>query len=315
MAWFGLKDRTLGVSEGRKYDIPLDQGNGRFFLTLLIAIMVFLAMLSITAAYVLTKFANQWQTGLEGRWTIEIPAVDEQGNLISRPELQKQASELTKKLQNVHAIESVEIMEDDAMLKLLEPWFDLDTSKGSQIDLPIPILISLSITTPGEQTSHTIQSIIENTNPSARLDQHQEWLSNVLRITGSLRLISMFFTLVILTAAITAIAGAIQSRMAEHKDNVQLLHLMGASDLYIMRQFQRHGLIIAFQGGILGLIFGILLLEGIIHYLPNSDQYALPQIGFSTVFWIGLLLLPFMASGLAALTTRFTVLHTLTRMP
>ena len=125
----------------------------------------------------------------------------------------------------------------------------------------------------------------------------------------------MFFTLVILTAAITAIAGAIQSRMAEHKDNVQLLHLMGASDLYIMRQFQRHGVIIAFQGGILGLIIGILLLEGIIYYLPNSDQYALPQIAFSPMFWIGLLFLPFMASGLAALTTRFTVLHTLTRMP
>ena len=99
-----FKDRALGVSEGRTYDIPLDKGNGRFFLTLLIALMVFLAMLSITAAYVLTQIADRWQTGLEGKWTIEIPAVDNSGNLIPRAQLKQQAQQLISELETFHAI-------------------------------------------------------------------------------------------------------------------------------------------------------------------------------------------------------------------
>ncbi len=310
-----FKDRALGVSEGRTYDIPLDKGNGRFFLTLLIALMVFLAMLSITAAYVLTQIADRWQTGLEGKWTIEIPAVDNSGNLIPRAQLKQQAQQLISELETFHAISDVEIMGDDTMISLLEPWFEFDKEMAQQMELPIPVLISLSVQSTSTQTAKGIQDVITQYNSEARLDLHQEWLSNLLRITGSLRLISVFFTFVILAAAVTAIAGAIQSRMAEHKDNVQLLHLMGASDWYIMKQFQRHGLIIAMQGGIIGLFTAICLLKAIIYYLSQTQEYGLPSVDFSPVFWIGIFIIPCTAAFLAAFTTRFTVLHTLGRMP
>jgi cell division transport system permease protein len=311
---FAFRDRALGVSSRYTYDIPLDKGPGRMFMTLLIGIMVFLAMLSLSGAFALTQFADRWQTGLEGRWTVELPAVGENGELIKRDVLREQARVIQDRLRQYNAVQEISILSDEEIRALLDPWFELSTDNSS-IDLPVPALLSLSLDHGNDQTAENILQTARSVNPLARLDRHEEWLKQLLRVTDSLRATAFIFTLVICAAAIIAIAGAVQSRMAEHKESVQLLHLMGASDNYIMKQFERHGILMSLQGGLGGLFLGSALLIILVQYLSSRSVSQLPEIEFTAPFWVMVALLPVFAGLLAAVTTRWTVLRTLARMP
>lgn len=310
---FLVRDRALGVAQKHTYDIPLDQGSGRIFLTLLIGLMVFLASLSITGAFALTQFADRWQTGLEGHWTIELPAIDSKGQLIEPSTLQADAERVKMEMMGFTTIDTVDILSEKDVRALLEPWFDFDDIETNA--MPLPLLISLTMKKTTEETAQAITEALDRTVPGARLDRHEEWLDQLLNLTTTLRMIAVIFTLIICGAAITAVAGAIQSRMAEHKESVQLLHLMGASDIYIMRQFQRHGIVMALQGGLAGLSAAGVMMFIFSSYMSGNLSSQLPELRMTTDIILALLCLPLMAAGLAALTTRFTVLHTLNRMP
>lgn len=310
------KDRSLGVSEKHTYDIPLDKGSGRLFLTALIGLMVFLMLLSVSSAYILKDFASNWQTGLEGRWTVELPVIDENGELIETDEINTLSQELLENLKNFHAIETAEILSRKKMDEMLSPWFEVNdpSAAGEDVLLPVPVLISLQMKETGNRTAHDIRMQIEGVTPLARLDKHESWLEELLRLTGTLRLVAVLVTLVISAAGILAVAGAMQSRMAEHKESIELLHLMGAGDNYISKQFQRHAFIISLQGSLFGFIICALFIYCLGIFLSGSEDTLLPTFDPSALFWLSFLLVPAFIILLCVLTTRWAVLHRLQKM-
>ncbi|MCB9965107.1 MAG: hypothetical protein H6855_03400 [Rhodospirillales bacterium] len=308
------RSRTLGVSDTHTYDIPLDKGSGHLFLISLIGLMVFLAFLSVSAAIILSQFSRQWQTGLEGHWTIELPAVDSKGNLIPRDKLEQKAEKITESLKSFKPLRDVKILPQEEIIKLLEPWFQVQNATGDALDLPFPLLISLTTDSAPPSLATELQTQITRIMPEARLDTHEEWLRQLLKLTGTLHLTAFLFTVVICSAGVVALAGAMQSRMAEHKDNIELLHLIGAEDSYITRQFQRHAIIMALQGAAAGLSAAAIFLYGLRLYLHGQSDLLLPVFEMNALFWLKLSLIPFLTILLCGLTTRFTVLRTLHRM-
>ncbi len=311
------KDRALGTSEKHTYDIPLDKGSGRLFLTILTGLMVFLMLLSVSAAYILTDFAQNWQTALDGKWTVELPVIDEDGKDLTSKQIEDKSQQLLTTLQEFHAVRTATLLSDEDMKELLSPWFDTDQAKndnGEEPLLPIPVLISLDMSETGAKAAHDIRMEIEKISPLARLDQHESWLSELLRLTGTLRFVAVLVTIVICSAGTLAVAGAMQSRMAEHKESVELLHLMGAGDQYITRQFQRHAFIIALQGATIGLIISVLFITGLGWYLSGHDETLLPSFTPTPLFWAIFAIVPLSISGLCVLTTRWAVLHRLQKM-
>ena len=111
------------------------------------------------------------------------------------------------------------------------------------------------------------------------------------------------------------LAGAVRSRMAVHREEVKLLHLMGASDNYISKQFQRHSLILAIQGSLLGLVLGGLSLKTIGWIGGEMDVNLLPGFALGPAHVIALLCLPVVIAAIAIITTRETVLKVLSQMP
>src|SRR5690606_32284625 len=90
--------------------------------------------------------------------------------------------------------------------------------------------------------------------PDARMDTHEAWLRDLMRFTGALQFAAALLTIVIGITTATAVAGAVRARLAVHGAEVEILHLMGAADHYIARQFQRHSMVLALQGGMAGVI-------------------------------------------------------------
>jgi cell division transport system permease protein len=107
---------------------------------------------------------------------------------------------------------------------------------------------------------------------------------------------------------------ATRAGLAARRDTIELLHLIGAEDGYIARQFQRHVAAQAMRGGIAGTLAALLILVGIQLLAGRVGAGMLPGLALAWWHWLALLVLPAAAAGLAIVTARRTVLGALRAM-
>ncbi len=310
---FRLKKREsfLGVSVGkRQYDLPLNKDKGNNFLILLIALMSVMGVLALCGSFALSEMKTRWTSGLENKATIEIPAQDENGVLLSNAIIEDIAITVTDLLETQPNIENVERLSDGEIAALISPWLG-DSDKALE-QFPIPALITVHFAKGAD--SDLIAERIKNVAPTAILDRHESWLADVLEFTGTLKAVAIGVTFIVLFTTIVSVAGAVQSRMAVYHEELELLHIMGAADSYITRQIQRYMMGICLKGAVIGTFTGItMVLIGT--WLAGSGESALiPRFTLSGVQWIILLLLPCFIGIIGMGTARHTTLRNLRQM-
>ncbi len=306
---FWNKDQKLGVAESTgRYDLPLHNCAGSGFLTLLVALMSFLAMMALTGSFVLHDVSARWSTGLADQATIEISARQGDGTIRSAAQINTLALRVSGMLKSHPNVQEHHIMSHEEVGDLVSPWLGSDVAL---IDMPLPGLISTKLKIGSAPQVKALSAALQSIDGDIRLDTHESWLGDILRLAGSLKMAALFVTLVIGLTTVIAIAGAVRSRMAEFRSDIELLHLMGASPDYISRQFQRHNVTLALKGSFMGLFtggVGLLLLGG----LSRSAQGGLvPHFSLSFPQIAGLLSLAGIACLIAFVTARLTVLRTL----
>lgn len=310
---FTKKQRFLGVSKSkRRYDLPLDKNSGNKFIKILIALMTILLIFSLSGAFALSAIADRWSSGLEGKATIEIPAKDINGVLLTSEDIKKQATNIKIILEDNRAIQKIDILKQSDIIELVEPWLGDSVTEETTT---LPAIISLSFHKQADVNLQDIEKSIKEIAPQSRLDTHEDWLSDILKLTKTLRFTAYLIILVIGFTTIIAIAGAVRTRLTTYKEDLELLHLMGAGDNYISKQFQKHTLILALQGSIAGLIIGYILLLVIGLLLSTQDLSLLPNFSITNTEKLFIALLPVLISLIAMQTTRFTVLRALSKMP
>lgn len=307
------KDKALGVADGkRSYDLPLKNNAGNRFLVLLIGLMTFLAILMTTSFFIFSALAERWTTGLENRLTIEIPTETVSGNILSATEVKEEVDKITTVLEHYPSIESFEPLPEQEIIDLVSPWLGDDIVLE---DFPLPALISVTMKPGNEDEIDILRGKIKIAVPQARVDAHETWLNDILRLTKSLRFATLLFCFFVGLTAIMAIAGAIRSRMAEYHEEIDLLHLMGASDRYISGQLQRHTLILAIKGSALGLGAAFLAMMIIKIIAGETVTGLLPDFRMGWQDYATLCTIPLLAGAIAVITTQKTVLHVLRQLP
>jgi cell division transport system permease protein len=296
---------------GRKrYDLPLHRGSGGILLTWTIGVMTYLVCLFMVVMFALNTMQQHWEQGLEGRYTIEIPYES----------LQKADSAITieRLVNDLNGLRGVRAkrLDDQAMADLVEPWLG---SRAMVAELPLPALVSIErLTVKDEKTVASvedIQTVLNSVLPAARLDTHQEWLAEWLKITKAGRMIVLLIALILaLTSALTVAATA-KTRLALHKDEVDLLHLIGATDYYIAGQFQRQAFRIAAEGAGVGMICAFLTLGLVSLIKGQTPSQLLPHLSMNWLQWFFLILTPLMAGLIAMVSSRFTVMNALEELP
>ena len=296
----------------RDYDLPLDKSEDSQFLILLIGLMSFLAVLACSGIFALNGMTDRWSSGLENKVTIEIPAETQEGHLLSNRTIQKETKKLADGLKNHKAIKSVSVLSNAEIQDLISPWI----GKGLTLDeIPLPGLVAIELNDSNEDVLQTLEHDIKAISKYANLETHHKWLSDLIRFANTLKMLSIFVAMTIAIVTITAIAAGMHTRLAIHKKEVKLLHAMGATDNYIARQFQRHAMILAFRGGIAGTIGGIVVTGFIVFLSTYSNTSLIPAIEIGGIALLFLCAIPIVASLIATLASRFTVLHSLAKMP
>lgn len=296
----------------RDYDLPLDQSEDSRFLVLLIALMSFLSVLACSGTFALNDMTARWSSGLENKVTIEIAVETKDGHLLSNSTVRKETKKLAIGLKNNPMIKSLAVLSSAEIQELISPWIGDSLAIN---DIPLPGLIAIELRNTDQKSLNTLESDMLKISKYARLETHHEWLGDLINFTRTLKNLSLFITLIITGATITAITAGIRTRLAIHKKEVLLLHAMGATDHYIARQFQRHAMILSLKGGLIGTTLGLIITAIVIILSTNSGTTLIPTIQINTTAILLLCSIPIIASLIATLTSRFTVLRNLSKIP
>lgn len=310
------KDKMLGVAQNKqRYDLPLHQDAGGYFLILLICLMSFLGCITMAGAFILSSVSDRWQSGLENALTIEIPAQQNGSNkLRDSKEISILNDRAKEALEKNSGIENVNILSEDDIKTLISPWLGEDAIGQ---DLPLPGLLSVTLKT-GQVVDAVLPDLKKDLSKIAeniRIDTHESWLSDILKLTSILQFLSGFLAILIGTIAIVSISGAIRAKMAIHHQEIELLHLMGARDRYVARQFQRHMLKLSFKGCALGVFIAALLFLALKLFFGKETALFLPNFNVKPSHMISFMLIPVLGCFIAAFTARYTVLRALRKMP
>jgi cell division transport system permease protein len=309
-----FREKKLGKAEGgQRYDLPLNKGSGAGFLVLLIGLMTFLAVMALAASFTLSAMKTRWSSGLQNRATVELPAQAADGKLLSHDEISDGIAKLDAAVKAHPGVHATHVLSDDEIQELVKPWLGDNMALLGKV--PLPGLISVEMNESNPDTVADLRRVIADTVPAAKLDTHESWLQDLLRFTGALQFAAAILTFVIGITAVTAIAGAVKARLAVHSADVELLHLMGASDAYIARQFQRHSMRLALRGALMGMVAGSLVILGIGWVSGQMGVNLLPDFRLTPQQMTSIICLPAIAATLAIFAARHTVIRTLSRMP
>ena len=307
--YIGLILKYLGF---RDYDLPLNQSEDSRFLILLIGLMSFLAVLACSGTFALNSMADRWSSGLENKITIEISPETKEGHLLSRNTLRRSGKRISNTLKNHANIKKINTLTNEEVRELISPWIGDNLTLD---DIPLPILIAVELHKADAASIKTLEEKIQEISKHARLETHHEWLSDLLKFTRTLKSLALFVALIIAGTTVTAITAGIKTRLAIHNKEVELLHSMGATDNYIARQFQRHAMVLALQGASVGTFIGLIITLIVMALSTHSGSSLIPVVHIGITGFIFMISIPFIASLVAAITSRFTVLRSLTKMP
>ncbi len=294
------------------YDLPLNQSEDSRFLILLVGLMSFLAVLACSGTFALSNMTNRWSSGLENKVTIEIAVETKEGHLLSNRTVKKETKKLADKLAKNPIIKSISVLTSEEIQELISPWIGKDLTLN---DIPLPGLIAVELRHSDKASLNMLKANIAAISQYAQLETHHEWLADLISFANSLKALSLFIALIIGGATITAITAGIRTRLAIHNKEVELLHHMGATDNYIARQFQRHAMMLAFKGGVIGTLSGLIVIAMIVLLSKNSGSALIPSIEIGYMALLFLFLIPVIVALIAIVTSRFTVLRSLEKMP
>ena len=99
-----------------------------------------------------------------------------------------------------------------------------------------------------------------------------------------------------------------------HQDVIELLHLMGAHDEYVARQFQVHHFWLGLKGGVVGLALTGVTLAVLGALIEPIEATLLPRFSLSALQWTVLVLIAGAAALISMFTARITVMRALARM-
>jgi cell division transport system permease protein len=269
-----------------------------------IAIMTFLTVLAAAAGLGLGGAAAGLGQQLAGRLTIQI--------VEANPDYrERQAAGAMAQLSHLSAVSGYTRIDEAKMRTLLEPWLGRD---GLSADLPVPILIDVTLAQGGARDIADVAQAIHSVAPSAQIEPHARWLAPLERLLATLRWLAVGLVALMAAAMAAAVVLAARAALNTHRATIDVMHLMGATDRQIAWLFQRRAGLDALFGSLIGFTGGVLIVGFIANRLGAVGAALFDSGGLSLADWIIIVSVPVGAVILAVITARATVLRALARM-
>ncbi|WP_232475974.1 cell division protein FtsX [Flavisphingomonas formosensis] len=269
-----------------------------------IAIMMFLTVLAAAAGMSLAVGAHTLGNQLGGRITVQIVEASPDAR-------EAQVAAVITELNRTQGVGAVSRMSEADMARLLAPWFG---AEGLGPDIPVPALIDAELSPAAHARIDRIAAAVAHVAPAAKIDDHAAWLAPLAGLVRSLEWLAL--ALVLLMALATGCAVVLASRAAlnTHRQVIDVMHLMGATDIQIARLFQRRIALDALFSGLVGLAVAVLVILLLGERVEGLGSELLGSMSLPVYAWGILTMLPIAGALLATVAARLTVVGALRRM-
>ena len=293
----------------RRSDLPLKGDATSRFLPWLVALMVYLSAVAVAGTFVLAGLVGRWDHDVAGTLTVQVAPVPGEAGEMLTDERVRQAVDL---LRRTPGIDGARALDKQQLIALMEPWLG---STEVVRDLPLPRLIDVSVNPDARVDLGGLAERLANAVPGASLDDHRVWLSRLINLSLTTQWVAIGIVVLIGFVTSATVVYATRTGMAVNKGVIEVLHLIGAHDDYIARQFADRAFSLGFSGGLIGVALAVPTL-GIIGWAARRVEGGfLPSLSLPISGWVVIALLPLAAAALAMYTARLTVHGTLARMP
>ena len=277
----------------------LDEGRRTRAMTWIMSVMLFLTVLAGSLGLGMFAATAQLDRQLAGRLTVQI--VEPNAELRDR-----QAGAMVKALRTVPGVVRAEEADRAHLAELLKPWLG-DT--GLDPDLPMPAMIDVDVR--GDEAVGAAEAAAKRVVPGARIDRHAQWLSPVRNFMSTLSWLAAGLVLLMASATAAVVLLAARAGLDTHRDTIEVLHMLGSTDVQVARLFQRRIAFDTLTGGLLGTVLAL----GLVWFLQSRfgalGSEMLSGVALQQRDWFLLLLLPLSFALLATFAARIAVLRAL----
>ncbi len=266
-----------------------------------IAIMMVLTVLAAAAGLALGNAASLMERDLEGRLTIQIaePEAALRESLTAR---------ILTEVRNLSAVGRAAVVPEQEIVALLDPWLGKD---GLEADLPLPAMIDIEMIRAAPQDIASVKNAVQSISTTARIDPHSQWLGPLSGLITSLKWLTLLLVVLMTVATSATVVLSARAALNTHLPTIEIMHLLGATDVQVARLFQRRIALDALFGGVVGLLIALIIIALIGQRVGAIGSDLLGSARLDWMGWAAIATLPLFGVIVSTLAARFTVLRAL----
>lgn len=278
-------------------------------LSLVVAIMSFLACLTVGAVTLIDKSASAWQSQISREATVQIRPAE-------NFDIEAALLDARNMVIEFDGVTDAQIISMPETRDLLAPWL------GTELDLsqlPVPRLVVVTIDEASPPDFEAMRAAIVQEVPNASLDDHRAWVERLVLMARTTTYIGVAVLLLVMSALVLTVVFATRGALAGNQIIIEVLHFVGARSGFIAQQFQRRFFLIGLRGALVG-GFGAICCFLAIQFWTGRNLTSVQSEQVSSLFgdfsigtrsFVGVLLVVLLVACITTITARITVLRTL----
>lgn len=286
-------------------ELPLQKDKANLFLEVITGVMVFLFSVTLAGFLMVNSVTENWNRGISGSLTVQIMPSSE---TLNTEENLLRINKVISFFEGRAGVEKVLLVSDEQMQRLMGPWL----GKGVDIQkLPVPKLLDVRLGNSKGFDFDAVAAELKSVAPYASMDNHQIWLHRLITFADSMQKFALLILGMVLLASVLSIYYATSTSLGIHKDIIEILHIMGATDDYVARQYAFRGFWIGLFSGIGGTLLALAAFLLLHRLAAGLNQGLIGDISLGGKGWLMIVSLPMWAALFSTVTAYFTVRRTL----
>ncbi len=289
-------------------ELPLKKDQANLFLEIMTTVMVFLFSVTLAGYYFINSMAESWQNGISGSLTVQIAPSAE---TLTEQEQNLRINKVITFFENQPSVDNVALLSQRQKQQLLQPWL------GDKINLetlPVPELLDVRLQEGKVFDYEQTAAALADLAPYASIDNHNVWLHRLLQLASAVQTIGVSVLLMVSAVGALSIFYATCTSLGIHGNIIEILHIMGAKDDYIARQYARRGFWIGLFSGLAGTFFALTAFWWLRQSALTFESGLMSNAVIATDEWLMLLSLPLWTALLTMATSYWAVRRTLRKI-
>lgn len=230
-------------------------------LTIVVSIMCALGCLAALGAAAGFRAADTWTSDLKSAMTVVVQSPRDDASLARAANI----------VAGIEGVTRADAMSKERAKDLLKNY---GTDMGATLDaLPAPRLIEVGVAAGQNKVDERMDAALKAAGFTSFVNDHSRFTGEILKTSAVVRILALSALMALIVAAIASIAFAARAALETRRDAVEILHLVGAQDVFVAREVQirflRLGLI---AGGIGALAAGLIMVLGVIIFAIGATD-------------------------------------------